>query len=189
MPGLDGQTVLVTGAAGWLGQSLLHALTDGLSDCAAFAAPARTARIRAFVLPHEAAALDGFRDAVDVVTGDLRRPEDCTRFCARAGGAILFHLAGIIHPRRVREFYEVNLQGTEHVLAAAADASVARAVVMSSNSPLGVNQMSFTLTHWCPSPSATEGSERGAPHRRSARARTGHPIATRVTSARNQEGT
>jgi nucleoside-diphosphate-sugar epimerase len=139
MPALDGQTVLVTGAAGWLGQSLLHALTDGLSDCAAFAAPARTARIRAFVLPHEAAALDGFRDAVEVVTGDLRRPEDCTRFCAGAGGAILFHLAGIIHPRRVREFYEVNLQGTEHVLAAAADASVARAVVMSSNSPLGVN--------------------------------------------------
>ena len=139
MPELDGRMLLVTGAAGWLGQSLLHALVDGLPDCPAFAVPARAARIRALVLPHEAEVLSDFGDAIEVVTGDLRRAEDCARLCAGADGAILFHLAGIIHPRRIRELYEVNLHGTEHVLDAAAAAGVARAVVMSSNSPIGVN--------------------------------------------------
>jgi len=139
MLALDGRMVLVTGAAGWLGQSLLHGLVDGLPDCPAFAVPARPARIRTLVLPHEAATLADFRDRIDVVSGDLRRTDDCLRFCAGAAGAILFHLAGIIHPRRIREFYEVNLFGTEHVLDAAAAAGVTRAVVMSSNSPIGVN--------------------------------------------------
>ena len=138
MPALDGRMVLVTGAAGWLGQSLLHALVHGLPDCPAFAVPPRPARIRALVLPHESAALTGFGD-VEVVTGDVRRVEDCARFCSGADDAVLFHLAGIIHPRRVRELYDVNVRGTEQVLAAAEGASVARAVVMSSNSPLGVN--------------------------------------------------
>jgi nucleoside-diphosphate-sugar epimerase len=45
----------------------------------------------------------------------------------------------LIHPRRVRDLYEVNTEGTRRVLAAAADAGIRRAVIMSSNSPLGCN--------------------------------------------------
>jgi nucleoside-diphosphate-sugar epimerase len=52
---------------------------------------------------------------------------------------VLLHTAGIIHPRRVRELYEINLQGTRHLLAAAAEAGVRRVVVVSSNSPCGCN--------------------------------------------------
>ncbi len=56
-----------------------------------------------------------------------------------AAGATLFHAAGVIHPRRVREFYEVNRDGARNVLEAAAAAGVKRAVVVSSNSPCGCN--------------------------------------------------
>jgi nucleoside-diphosphate-sugar epimerase len=137
--GLEGRTLLVTGAAGWLGQAMLHALVDGLPDSAPFTTPPRDARVRALVRPGEEAVVAALAPALQVVTGDLRSPADCERFCGDAGGALLFHLAGVIHPRRVREFYEVNVGGTENVLAAAAAAGVARAVVMSSNSPLGCN--------------------------------------------------
>ena len=52
---------------------------------------------------------------------------------------MLFHSAGIIHPQRVNEFYRVNVEGTQNLLAAAARAGVRRAVIVSSNSPCGVN--------------------------------------------------
>lgn len=47
---------------------------------------------------------------------------------------MLIHAAGIIHPKRVREFYEVNRDGTRKLLEAATRSGVQRAVVVSSNS-------------------------------------------------------
>jgi nucleoside-diphosphate-sugar epimerase len=52
---------------------------------------------------------------------------------------VVIHTAGMIHPRRVRQFYEVNVEGTRNLLTAAMAAGVRRAVVVSSNSPLGCN--------------------------------------------------
>jgi nucleoside-diphosphate-sugar epimerase len=49
------------------------------------------------------------------------------------------HTAGIIHPRRVRQFYEINTNGTRHLADAATDAGVRRFVHVSSNSPFGTN--------------------------------------------------
>ena len=81
------------------------------------------------------------RDAqeVHIMQGDVRNPADCEAFSRGMEGATLLHLAGVIHPRRVADFYAVNLEGTRNVLEAAARAGVKRAVVMSSNSPCGCN--------------------------------------------------
>ena len=49
------------------------------------------------------------------------------------------HTAGMIHPKRVREFYEINRDGTRNLLEQAASAGLKRAVVVSSNSPCGCN--------------------------------------------------
>jgi nucleoside-diphosphate-sugar epimerase len=62
------------------------------------------------------------------------------RLCARAEGATVFHLAGIIHPARISDLFEINTDGTRHVLAAAAAAGVRRVVTTSSNSPAGVSR-------------------------------------------------
>jgi nucleoside-diphosphate-sugar epimerase len=132
--------VLVTGASGWLGRALVEALTRGLPDVEELSRPDPALRVRVLVPEGQSVDDAGWPvDRVEAVRGDVRRPDDCARFCDGARGAILFHAAGVIHPRRVREFFEVNVTGTENVLDAAIAAGVRRAVVVSSNSPCGCN--------------------------------------------------
>jgi len=138
----DDNLALVTGAAGWLGRRLVDVLSNGLESAAH---PGRFAQrpVRAFVLPGEdAEGLRRLSPRVEVVVGDLTNPADCARFVRGAHGATVFHCAGIIHPRRVRQFFEVNVSCTQNVLSAAASAGLRRAVVVSSNSPIGANPSS-----------------------------------------------
>jgi len=137
---LNTQLVLVTGAAGWLGSRLVTLLVNGLPEHDELKSPASNLRIRVMLLPgQDAAALQKLSDRIEVVTGDIRNAVDCARFVTDAKGAILFHTAGIIHPKRVREFYEINRDGTVNLLDAAINAGVKRAVIVSSNSPCGCN--------------------------------------------------
>ncbi len=132
--------VLVTGATGWLGSRLVETLVRGLPEHEDLKHAPGDLRIRCLLLPgQDAAALQRISDRIALVFGDLRNAADCARFCADAKGAVLFHTAGMIHPRRVAEFYEVNLNGTANLLDAAIAAGMLRAVVVSSNSPCGCN--------------------------------------------------
>lgn len=120
--------------------TLVDALINGLPDCETLAQPPSDHKVRCLVMPgQDDAPLRAFSERVEVIQGDLRSPEDCGRFCQDAEGAILFHTAGIIHPKRVSDFYQVNVRGTNNVLEAAVKAKVRRAVVISSNSPCGCN--------------------------------------------------
>jgi nucleoside-diphosphate-sugar epimerase len=137
---LPSNQVLVTGALGWLGSRLVEALCRGLPDCAALQDPQPGLSVRCLVLPGQnAGRLRALSDQIDIRFGDLRNPDDCARFCEGTKGALLFHTAGVIHPSRVSELYAINVDGTHHLLDAAVQAGVRRAVVVSSNSPCGCN--------------------------------------------------
>ena len=47
-------------------------------------------------------------------------------------------MCGIIHPKRVREFFEINVDGTR-ILEAAQNNKIKKAIIVSSNSPCGTN--------------------------------------------------
>ncbi|MBN2564023.1 MAG: NAD(P)-dependent oxidoreductase [Phycisphaerae bacterium] len=132
---------LVTGAPGWLGTRLVRVLLNGLPDVPALAEPARDLDVRCLILPNsDTKGLKAIGVGISLVEGDLRRDEDVRTFCRGAEGATLFHCAGVIHPaRRAAECVEVNFEGTKHLLEAAEAAGVRRAVVVSSNSPIGTN--------------------------------------------------
>jgi nucleoside-diphosphate-sugar epimerase len=132
--------VLVSGARGWLGQGLIDALANGLPDVESLRAPPPQLTVRALILPgQDATGLHAIGQRIEVVEGDVRWPDDCRRFCSKAAGAILFHTAGVVHPRTIRQLYRVNVDGTANLLDAAAESGVRRAVVVSSNSPCGCN--------------------------------------------------
>jgi nucleoside-diphosphate-sugar epimerase len=139
---MSSTAALVTGAPGWLGTRLVQALTHGLPDLPELAPPA-SRPIRCLVLPESEpaglAALGELRGPA-LVEGDLRDPQAVREFVAGAEGATLFHCAGVVHPARsTRELHAVNAEGTRQLLEAAEAAGIRRAIVVSSNSPIGTN--------------------------------------------------
>lgn len=129
MPLTAPDTVVVTGAAGWLGQNLVRSL----------AAQGRS--IRALVQhPDEAPLLELVGPSVTAVVGDVRDPDAVDRLFEGAGGATVFHAAGVIHPPgNTRLFFDVNVGGTQMALDRARRARCQRFVHISSNSPYGAN--------------------------------------------------
>ena len=137
-------SVVMTGAPGWLGTRLVEALLQGLPGLPALSAADPYHRVRCLVHPAvDPAPLAELSPDLQVVPGDVTDPAAAAALCAGAAGAVLFHIAGVIHPaRRSAEFEQVNVEGTRHLLRAAAEAGVRRVVAVSSNSPFGFNPSS-----------------------------------------------
>lgn len=135
----DNELALVTGYPGWLGNRLLHFLGEPHPHFPAGVEQPRYQRVRCLVVPGTTPdRAPGREPEVEFVEGDIRDPSAVGRLCAGAGGATVFHMAGVIHPKRPRELIEINTHGTRHLIAAAAAAGVKRIVATSSNSPAGV---------------------------------------------------
>ncbi|MBN1680106.1 MAG: complex I NDUFA9 subunit family protein [Anaerolineae bacterium] len=113
--------ILVTGASGYVGNNLVRRL-------AAAGKP-----VRALVRnPDKAAArLAGVRDQVDIVTGDVTRPETLPPVMADVSAVI--HLVAIAIESSGRTYEQVNTQGTINMVDAAKAAGVRRFVNMSQN--------------------------------------------------------
>lgn len=125
---------LVTGAPGWLGTRLVEALTGSAPELARFGLGSR--EVRALVQPGIPAD-ELHKMGVDVVRGDIRDATACAR--AVKGVDTVFHCVGIIHPKRIRDLYDINTEGTKKLLACAIAAGAKRFVFISSNSPAGCN--------------------------------------------------
>jgi nucleoside-diphosphate-sugar epimerase len=123
-------TAVVTGASGWLGQNLVRTLV-GQRD-----------RVRCLVpVDDHAAPLSLLSPSVEVVVGDVRDPATADRLFEGVGtDAAVFHAAAVIHPAKsTREFFDVNVGGTQNIVDRARRSGAARFVHVSSNSPFGVN--------------------------------------------------
>jgi nucleoside-diphosphate-sugar epimerase len=120
---------VVTGAAGWLGTNLVRELVN------------ERERVRCLVhVSDEAAMLELVSPKVEVVVGDVRDPVAADRLFDGVDGATVFHAAAVIHPAgKTREFFDVNVGGTEIILDRARKAHTSRFVHVSSNSPFGAN--------------------------------------------------
>jgi nucleoside-diphosphate-sugar epimerase len=126
---------VITGAAGWLGTALTHALTRPDGEWS------RAGTIRVLVRNRvEGARLAALGASVDPVIGDLLDPESLARLVDGLNGEVdVLHTAGVIHPRRVADFYRVNFDGTGAMLDLAGRIGARRFVHVSSNSPFGTN--------------------------------------------------
>ena len=133
---LDAPSVIVTGSNGWLGRRVVEALTVGLEATRNVSDGGH--RVRCLVLPNDDASMLQNLGA-EIVVGDVCDEAAVASLVAGQEGALLLHIAGVIHPRRVSDFEEINTRGTLRVLKQACRAGIRRMVVMSSNSPIGCN--------------------------------------------------
>ena len=128
---------LVTGAPGWLGSRLVEALVRGVPGARSELGVGR--RVRCLVRRGSDAAPLRALGEIEVVEGDVTNRASLAPFFHESRGAIVFHAAGIVHPAHgTKEITDVNVHGTENVLAGAIDARARRLVFVSSNSPIGV---------------------------------------------------
>ena len=132
---------IVTGAPGWLGTALTEALVHGAAFGTFRSAPRR---VRCLVQPGaDVSPLQQVGPDVEIVRADLRERDTLRGLCR--GATSVFHAAGIIHPRRVSDLYDINVAGTRHILDEACAAGVKRFVLVSSNSPAGLNDSAMRL--------------------------------------------
>ncbi|MCB9750805.1 MAG: NAD-dependent epimerase/dehydratase family protein [Myxococcales bacterium] len=110
---------LVTGGLGFVGRHLVNALAD---------------RGDAVTAVDLRAGESSWRDDVALRQLDLRDPAAVSELVR--GHDIVFHNASLVHTKhnRVRDVWDVNLGGTENVLAACREHGVARLVYVSSAS-------------------------------------------------------
>lgn len=127
---------LITGYPGWLTDHLFRRLDQlsGQADPPAWAAALNGVRWRALVAPGTVpAVVHGRID--DVLLGDIRDPDIVGK--AMDGADLVLHAAGIIHPRRIGELYEINRDGCRCLAQAAVASGAQRFVFISSNAAAG----------------------------------------------------
>ena len=125
----EGQRVLVTGGAGFIGSHLCETLVNLGADVVAFDD----------LSGGDWQNLDGFGDSVTQITASILDTDALA--AATAGCPFVFHQAALGSvPRSVREpelYYQVNVTGTLNVMQAAKDAGVRRVVFAGSSSAYG----------------------------------------------------
>jgi nucleoside-diphosphate-sugar epimerase len=129
--------VLITGGAGWLGSRFVEVLSIGYGGKGKI----NSWGIKCLVHPNDDTRflkkLQKKNKRLSVVYGDITKREDIAGLLA--GINIVFHIAGLVHPRKIKELYEVNTEGTQNLLLEAERAGAKRFVYVSSNSVAGTN--------------------------------------------------
>jgi dihydroflavonol-4-reductase len=117
---------LVTGGTGFIGSNIALRLVE------------RGWRVRILERPGASHILleDG---PFEFATGDVLEPESLPR--AMRGVDVIFHAAGVVDYWRqgVERMYQVNVDGTRHVVAAALDVGVDKLVHISSAAAMGIH--------------------------------------------------
>lgn len=127
--------ILVTGVPGWLGNRFLEML------CASELGIMEKCSVRCLVQPGSAADsvpnLPG-PGRVEIFSADITGRPSLKGVCS--GVDVVFHAAGLIHPGRPPELFDVNTLGTLNLISEARASGVTRFVYISSNSAAGVNK-------------------------------------------------
>lgn len=127
---------LVTGVPGWLGSRLLEVLVNKPEELSQYDS-IKDRKIRCLVLPGSHIS-DLKKFDIEICKGDVRDKESLA-LAVKEVDAII-HCAGVIHPKRVRDYYEINTWGTENLISTAVDAGVKKFIYISSNSVGGTNR-------------------------------------------------
>ena len=133
--------ILITGVPGWLGTRFIRLLINGFPNKEYLTENYKNNDIRCLVINKEQInIISSISENIECVVGDIRDEKSIENFFYNSKGATLFHLAGLIHPfKRIKELYDVNYNGVKNLLKIAYKSKIKRAIIVSSNSPIGCN--------------------------------------------------
>ncbi len=136
---LEFKNVFITGADGWLGKNLVQTLLKGDSDVLPqFSAGGY--KLHSFVLKNAHKEISVNTDSHIRFEGNLTDKSSCVTFMETASNDdLLIHTAGIIHPKKMSDFFNINVQGTKNIVETAIAKGIKKIIVISSNSPIGCN--------------------------------------------------
>lgn len=130
--------VFVTGAGGWLGRRLVQRLAAG-EISSMYDKTQRDIYCHSFAKEDFQKIKEEFKN-LKFYSGSLVDKSSSERFLSEANSeSLLIHTAGVIHPRKVKDFYDINLKATESLVNDAVRRNVKKIIIISSNSPIGCN--------------------------------------------------
>jgi len=130
--------IFVTGVPGWLGNRFIDLVVPQTLE-----AQKEPYALKCLVLKN--ADISNFSHTpIEILRGDVCDVESLRN--GMQGCDYVVHMVGIIHPKRVRDFYEINTQGTQNILDEAVRAGVKRIVYIGSNSIAGFNKSETLFT-------------------------------------------
>ncbi len=137
----DFDQVFITGSNGWLGRMLTRSFFVDDEQCIVVS---KKNNLDVFCFIHHSengSYLQSISPSIQISKGDITQRQDCQAFISRAkeGKKLLVHTAGIIHPQKIKDFYQVNVQGTRDMVDSAIAQNFDKIIVISSNSPCGNN--------------------------------------------------
>jgi len=133
------EDVFITGSNGWLGRSIVQSLIENDPDVLELE---KLKHMNVNCLVNIDESLDFFKkygDRTNVCKGDLRKSETIANFLYESNSGLLIHTVGVIHPKKINQFYEINHIATSKLVDKAIEKNVSKIIIISSNSPLGCN--------------------------------------------------
>ncbi len=130
--------IIVTGADGWLGIGLINRLAKEIQNQKSeFYGIEIIAFVQSDVMRKK---FDEF--GIKFIVGDLKNEEDTKKLLKEAEGALIFNIAGIIHPKVFSQnsFDKVNHIAMASFAKKSYDNGVKKFIAMSSNSPCGYSK-------------------------------------------------
>ena len=129
--------ILITGADGWLGFNLINLITNNKTEKWGLIKQ----KIIAFVhKDSDISKLEKFeKNDLIVFKGDLTNINDLKDFLFKGKKSILIHAAGVIHPKNIKDFKEINYKVVKNILGLINTSIVVKSIFISSNSINGFN--------------------------------------------------
>ena len=128
--------IYITGANGWLGLNIVKSIKNG--DSLKWGLPDQD--MTCLILPNsDKSKLLDISSDIKIIEGNLLDKNSIDIFLKSSRNQYLIHTAGIIHPKKVKDFFLINVVGTKNLLEIAIKNSIKKAVIVSSNSPCGCN--------------------------------------------------
>ena len=108
--------VFITGSNGWLGRQIVNSLITNDPDVLDMKIE-KSIKINCLINENETTEFfKKYYDKINIFRGDLRSSITIENFISETKKGLLIHAAGVIHPKKIKDFYDINFTATSKLI-------------------------------------------------------------------------